>query len=137
MIRKCQNCDNEIKISVSEVLRGRGNYCSNDCKYEVRSVIWAGEKGPNWKGGEYTNDQGYIMIRKPNHPKATSNGYIRKHRMIMENFLGRILASDEIVHHINGDLKDNSIKNLQVISQSFHMSQHYKEREINSKGQFV
>lgn len=46
------------------------------------------------------------------------------HRAIMEEHLGRKLKSDEVVHHINGDKRDNRIGNLQVMTLSEHSRIH-------------
>jgi len=46
--------------------------------------------------------------------------WVREHRWIMENHLGRKLERWEHVHHINGDSRDNRIENLQVLSNSEH-----------------
>ena len=40
-----------------------------------------------------------------------------EHRMIIENYLGRKLNRNEVVHHINGDKSDNRIENLKVIDE--------------------
>ena len=38
-------------------------------------------------------DYDYALV--PEHPKATKNGYVLLHRVIMENHLGRLLNDDE------------------------------------------
>jgi hypothetical protein len=39
-----------------------------------------------------------------------------EHRHIVESILGRSLQDGEVVHHINGDPKDNQPENLEVFS---------------------
>jgi hypothetical protein len=46
----------------------------------------------------------------------------------MECFLGRELTSKEIVHHVNGDRRDNRIKNLEIVTRAQHMKMHEKGR---------
>jgi hypothetical protein len=81
------------------------------------------EKHHWWKGGECMH-RGYRMIYKPDHPYAWSTGLIYEHRLVMEQHLGRYLRPDELVHHINEDLKDNRIENLQVMTRAEHMRHH-------------
>jgi len=60
----------------------------------------------------------------PDHPKATEHNYVLHHRVVAENNLGRMLEEDEVVHHENGDTKDNRWENLEVLSRETHASLH-------------
>jgi len=67
---------------------------------------------------------GYIYSYKPNHGKRSSDSQL-KHRVIYENFLGRKLAKNEILHHKNGDKTDNRIENLELMTRNKHNNLHH------------
>lgn len=71
-----------------------------------------GDKNPAWKGGRTIDKDGYVCLHRPTHPKANSGGYVREHRLVMEEILGRYLTRREVVHHKNGDHGDNRPENL-------------------------
>lgn len=68
--------------------------------------------------GEYN----YAVVTE--HPNATKHGYVLMHRIVMENHLGRLLNPNEIVHHLNGDKKDNEISNLILMDLKSHSKIH-------------
>lgn len=66
----------------------------------------------------------YVYAKVPNHPHATKNGYVLKHRVVVENHLGRVLEDWEVVHHKDGNKLNNDISNLEVLSQQEHARIH-------------
>lgn len=68
--------------------------------------------------GDYT----YAVL--PAHPNCTKNGYVLEHRAIMENYLGRLLDTDEVVHHLDGNKKFNDIDNLELCLKGEHARLH-------------
>ncbi len=74
-----------------------------------------GEASDNWKGGRRPDSSGYELIYLPSHPHCTKKKEIRVHRLVMEKHLGRYLTKDEVVHHIDGNKKNNDISNLKLI----------------------
>jgi hypothetical protein len=74
----------------------------------------SGESNGNWKGGQARHKKGYVMIRTPGHPRATTGNYVFEHILVVERLLGRHLLPDENVHHINGIRDDNRPENLEL-----------------------
>ena len=72
------------------------------------------EKNYFWQGGYAVDEDGYILEHCPDHPQATTGGYVRQHRLVMEKMLGRYLTPEEVVDHKNRDTSDNDPGNLEL-----------------------
>ena len=72
-----------------------------------------GKNHPRWKGGKTINSQGYVLIKKRNHPFCDHQFYVRRSHLVMEKILGRYLKPEEIVHHKGIKYPIDSIKNKQ------------------------
>lgn len=85
-------------------------------------------------GHKKVRKDGYIALYFPNHPRSSKDGYIMEHVFIMENFIGRPLRNDEVVHHKNHIRNDNRIENLQLMTFKEHAALHMRERWAKKKG---
>jgi hypothetical protein len=73
---------------------------------------------------------GYVLARRPGHEDADSRGYIREHRLVMSEWVGRPLKLREVVHHRDGDRARNTRDNLLLFAtQKDHLAY---ERHLRS-----
>ncbi len=82
-----------------------------------------GKGNPNFSGGKYMDDKGYIRVLRPKHPYA-NRGYVYEHRLVMEAYLGRYLEPWETVHHINEIKIDNRLDNFFLTTPDEHSAIH-------------
>lgn len=122
----------ETKCKLSEWHRGRK--LSPEHREKVIKTLQNGklDKHPSWRGG-ITNHGGYVCIKKPEHPKAYSNGYVKRAVLVAELKIGRSLERNEVTHHINGVKDDDRPENIEVLSASAHNSITAKERWISGE----
>jgi hypothetical protein len=74
--------------------------------------------------------KGYVYIYNPNHPRASSSGYVHRSHLAMEKHIGRYLTPKEVVHHINGIKNDDRPENLKLFTNT---SSHTKFHHILTK----
>lgn len=77
-----------------------------------------------WKVKKIVSKGDYNYAVVPEHPYKTKNNYVLEHRIVMENYLGRLLDPCEVVHHLNGVFKDNRIENLELCLEGEHQRMH-------------
>lgn len=96
-------------------------------------------------GNRCIKSDGYVWVYVPGHPMALSNGgggrdYVAEHRLVMAEFLGRVIEPHEVVHHKNKVRGDNRIENLELFqSKSEHCRAHKPDyahgvREYSARG---
>ncbi|MDD5702705.1 MAG: HNH endonuclease [Dehalococcoidales bacterium] len=78
-----------------------------------------GKDNPRFKGGRKTAHDGYILIYKPEHPKA-NKGYVREHVLIWEEVHNQLVPKGWEVHHLNGVTDDNRPENLEAMPDKKH-----------------
>lgn len=88
-----------------------------------------GEGNANWKGGRIEHN-GYVYLRRPKHP-YNKNNYVQEHRLVIEKHLKRLLLPSEIVHHKDGNRKNNCLDNLELMNLSKHTTIHNLKRWNN------
>lgn len=68
---------------------------------------------PRWKGGKYDH-AGYIRI------SAGSDRGKYEHRVVMEQVLGKPIPEGFDVHHVDGNPKNNALRNLLLVESNLH-----------------
>lgn len=91
-------------------------FCSRACGSKFR--IYAKAKG------FMIDSCGYKMLHLPDHPNAEKDGWVKEHRKVMSDYIGRPLVKNEIVHHIDEDRLNNDIANLQLMTRGEHTALH-------------
>lgn len=58
-----------------------------------------------WNIEKIVSKGDYFYAVVPDHPNKIKYNYVLLHRVIIENSLGRLLTSEEVVHHKNHNKK--------------------------------
>lgn len=112
----CSDCGSTDRVVTYRYARFRG--LCRDCVYRKHRAK------PTWKGGRSLDKDGYVLISGQYHHPRAIRGQMREHHLVMEAHLGRMLMSDEIVHHKNGIKDDNRLENLELMTESNHRVHH-------------
>lgn len=74
----------------------------------------------------------YEYVMSKGHRRANKDGYVYKHILVAEQKLGRPLKDEEVVHHIDGNRRNNDPVNLMVFATNsdhvlYHKGHEYVE----------
>lgn len=101
----------------------------------IRGHNSRGETHPMWAGGRRIDQQGYVLVRAPEHPRAAANGYVHEHVVVAEQALGKPLPEQAVVHHHSEDRSDNRNGNLVICEdRSYHGIIHRRMRALEACG---
>jgi predicted MarR family transcription regulator len=67
---------------------------------------------------------GYAMVYKPQHPLATSNGFIRRCRLVACEKYGVDAVKRMVVHHLNHNKTDDRPENIELLTNEEHSRAH-------------
>lgn len=139
-----------VGTTIISLLKGLYKLCSCGCnillliidkKGRIRRYIsghnWRnkqrnrGTKACHWKGGfRETNNGKYLEIYNPDHPFSNSHRYQRYHRYVYEQFYKCMLLSYTIIHHIDGNTRNNDIVNLEpIIGNIKHLADKHNRKD--------
>ena len=110
----CHHCGKIVVREPNQINRARFIFCSVACKCADRDfATFAAHRNGDVQRGR-GEGRTYIKL----------NGR-HMHRVVAEQKLGRPIARGEIVHHIDGNKRNNAPENLQVMTQSEHARLHF------------
>jgi len=119
---ECDNCHKTVYRDLQNSKKSKLGFCNGKCKGQY----YSGANNPNW-GGVIKNKRGknlgHILEYSPNHPN-NKGGFVPQHRLVVENKIGRILNSKELIHHIDCDMRNNDPENLVITDIYQHNTAH-------------
>jgi hypothetical protein len=68
----------------------------------------------------------------PGHPLASKDGYALEHRYVLHE-AGIEVPAGKHVHHINGNVADNRIENLEVKTPKAHVREHAQIQGVENQ----
>lgn len=118
---ECFNCNKKFERFLSQINNNGKIFCGHECR--IKAV---NQKKIHSYLTKNTHLRNKFPKRKKTNPLncrkriSIKGKYFYEHRLIMETHLGRKLKSNEHIHHINSNPKDNRLENLMIVSPQEH-----------------
>lgn len=113
-VKTCLFCGTEYATAPHR--KESSKFCSRLCQNRFYASTFAKDRGNLLRG----TGEGKTYIKQDGR---------HQHRVVAESKLGRKLAQGEVVHHLNGDFRDNRPENLAVLdSQATHARIHARRK---------
>jgi hypothetical protein len=125
----CEYCGKEHEVYAMYFNRAKNHFCSRQCHMkfmnrELNPIRMTDEVKEKLRNKRLNSGNGNSYEKT--HGKHT-------HRIVAEQMLGRSLKKDEIVHHIDGNKRNNNPSNLMVMTQSEHCRLHFTKKGGDDK----
>lgn len=140
---KCDVCGEHRRVRRVKQLLNKTSHPCRSCSNKINGKAKVGRKP--WNHGKrysikevektsYIDSFGYVQVwcGRGEGSRGRKDGYRLQHHLVMEDYIGRPLEKNEIVHHIDGNKQNNSIDNLYLCkSTSEHRQIHNQLEELS------
>jgi hypothetical protein len=138
---RCDQCQAEFnKVKNGPYNNQSKSYCKT-CVSKIGLAKLAGAAGYQAKiKNKFTNRVGTVISGKEGYPEVyigkdypyRPGGYrcIREHVFVMEMYLQRRIEKGEIIHHIDGNKRNNKLENLFLTTVTEHNKLHAESESI-------
>lgn len=117
----CEYCGKITSISMTYYKRAKNHFCSRSCHMKYMNA----ELNPTRMTPEVREKLHNSRLNSGNGHGYEKTYGKHTHRIVAEQMLGRSLKADEVVHHIDGNKRNNDPSNLMVMTQSEHCRLHF------------